>query len=128
MVLATFLGMGGCNEAAPQKFQVTGVVTFDKQPLAEGTITFEDSNTGVADAFDIEPNGTYTASVPNGDYGVSIQPPMIMIQDSANSEGGEQFKKVDNIPGRYWSAYESGLKVSVTEDTTFDVNMGKARK
>lgn len=91
-------------------------------------MTFEDSTTGVADTFDIQSGGTYTATVPQGSYGVSVQPPMVMVADSANSEGGEEFKKVDNIPNRYWSAYESGLKVEVAQDQTFDVEMVKGRR
>lgn len=122
------LAVAGCGNAAPIEFQVTGAVTFQDKPVTEGTVTFEDNNTGFAQVFEIGPDGTYSANVPAGDYSLSIQPPMIMIADSAQSEGGAEFKKVDNIPNRYWSAFQSGMDVSVSEDTKFDVSMVKGRR
>ena len=52
---------------------------------------------------------------------------MVTVADSAQSEGGEEFKKVDNIPSRYWTSYESKLNVRVTQDAVFDVDMVKRR-
>lgn len=127
-LLLTLSLYAGCGDSGPKLFHVTGTVSFSGKPLNEGTITFEDSSTGVADAFKIDADGKYAASIPQGAYGVSIQPPMITVADTAKSEGGDEFKKVDNIPNRYWSSYESGLKVDVAGDTTFDVNMVKGRK
>lgn len=113
---------------APVTYEVNGVVSYQDKPIAEGSITFEDSETGVADAFPIGKDGAYTAQLPEGTFGVSIQPPMESVADSANSEGGDQFKRVDYIPTRYWSAYESKLKVDVSGDTSFDVNMTQGRR
>lgn len=115
----------GCGDSGPEIFKVTGTVSFEGTPLTEGSITLEDNNTGVADSFDIGPNGSYVAEMPAGSYLVSVQPPMVEVADSANSEGGEEFKRVSNVPQRYWSSYESKLSVSVTGETSFDVNMTK---
>ncbi len=115
----------GCGEAMPKTFKVSGTVSFMKKPLSEGTITFEDSTTGIAEALKIEPNGSYFANLPEGAYGVSIQPPTVTVADTAKSEGGDEFKKVGNIPVRYWSAFESKLKVKVSADAVFNVEMVK---
>ncbi|MCA9190539.1 MAG: hypothetical protein KDB03_02205 [Planctomycetales bacterium] len=109
-------------------YKVTGKVSFNGESVTEGSVTLEDGNTGVADAYPISSEGTYEASVPEGEYRVSVQPPMVTVADTANSEGGDEFKKVDNIPNRYWSSYESGLSVSVQGDTTFDVDMKPGRR
>lgn len=126
LVLCVFSVLG-CGKSAPPTFTVSGQVTFDGSPVTEGSVTLEDGSTGVADAYPIQPDGSYSASVPQGTYKVSIQPPMTVVADSANSEGGEEFKKVDNIPNRYWSSFESGLEVSVSQDTTYDVVMTKRK-
>ncbi len=104
---------------------MTGTVSYADAPITEGTVTFENSSTGFAEAFHIETNGSYSAKLPAGGYGVSIQPPTITIADSAQSEGGEEFKKVDNIPPRYWSAYESKLTVEISDDKVYDIDMVK---
>ena len=128
ILVAGCIALTGCGEAPPATYAVSGVVRFAGNPIAEGTVTLEDSSTGVADAYDIQPDGTYIANVPEGTYGVSVQPPMEMVADSANSEGGEEFKKVADIPNRYWSSFESGLQVTVSQDTVFDIDMVKSRR
>jgi len=122
IALATF-GLCGCGPAAPVKYTVTGSVTFEGKPVTEGSITFEDTNTGIADTFPIDSQGSYSATIESGKFGVSVQPPMIHRPDMANTMGGDEFKKVENIPARYWSAFESGLTVDVSQDTTYDILM-----
>lgn len=126
ILIATTI-LAGCGQSRSKTFKVTGTVSFTQTPLSEGTITFDDSSTGVSEAFKIRSNGSYTATLPEGSYSVSIQPPMVNVADSAQSEGGEEFKKVDNIPSRYWTSYESKLNVRVTQDAVFDVDMVKRR-
>ncbi len=118
----------GCGESEPPKFDISGTVSFTGKPIANGTVTFEDSATGVAETFSIQKDGTYVATVPEGNYGVSVQPPLVTIADTATTQGGDEIKKVDYIPNRYWSSFESGLSVSVSADSTFDIHMVKAKK
>lgn len=40
LLLATLLGASGCGQAAPPRMAVSGRVTLDGRPLAEGTISF----------------------------------------------------------------------------------------
>ncbi len=124
-LMSVSLAVLGCGEAKPKTFKVSGMVSFVKKPLSEGTITFEDSSIGIAEALKIELNGSYSANLPEGTYGVSIQPPMVTVAATATSEGGDEFKKVGNIPVRYRSAFESKLKVKVSGDAVFDVEMVK---
>lgn len=122
IISATFL-MVGCGPSEPPEYTVTGSVKFEGEPVTEGSVTFEDSTTGVADTFPIDAQGNYAATIEAGKFGVSVQPPLVNRPDMANTLGGDEFKKVDNIPLQYWSAFDSGLTLDVSQDTTFDIQM-----
>jgi hypothetical protein len=106
----------GCS-SGDRPIAIRGKVTFQGQPVSEGTVQFNDEKTGHG---------------PAGDYTVLIVPPMLAVE----SKGGPpdpQFKKVRNIPNKYRSTgggrppagrvipghvVTSGLRVTVSADKT----------
>jgi hypothetical protein len=123
--LAVILAATGCGGGSgPRMNTVEGTVTFQGSPVEEGSITFEDSAAGTAGGTELGPGGTYQLSLPDGNYAVLIQPPMIVTPDTADSPGGEEMKEVDNIPSKYWRSTSSGLSVQVSRnETTHDFDL-----
>lgn len=113
----------GCSEPAAKTFKVTGIVRFAQKPIPDGSVTFEDSQTGFAETFPLLDKGQYEAIVPEGSFQVSVQPPMRTVKDMKFTEGGDEFMNVEYVPVKYWSAYESGLTVQVSGDTKYDIDM-----
>lgn len=116
-------GCGGGSATVPM-VAVTGTVTFDGAPVEEGVVTFEDTATGYAATGDLAAGGAYTLQVPAGSYQVGIAPPTVEVAATADTPADEDYKKVDNIPEKYWYGYESGLTATVSNDAvTFDFDM-----
>jgi hypothetical protein len=113
------LALSGCGGGSgPRMNTVEGTVTFQGAPVEEGSITFEDSSAGTAGSTTLGPGGTYRLGLPDGNYSVWIQPPMIVTPDTADSPGGEEMKPVDNIPAKYWTSVSSGLTVQISPTAT----------
>ena len=113
---------GGCGSSAPIG-RVTGEVTCDGAPVEEGIVSFLDGKRGFAAQAILGPGGEFelrsTAGrgLPPGKYDVAILPPTVQMPDTAETEGGEGFKQVDNIPQKYRNAKSSGLVAEVVEGT-----------
>jgi len=74
LVLATiaFTGCGG-----PVEGTVSGTVTYNGAPLADASVNFHSSKTGIASSATLDKSGAFTlpGSLPVGDYKVFVQPP-----------------------------------------------------
>jgi len=114
MALLVSVGCGGTN--AKPRYKVTGKVTFQSQPVEEGTITFEDPSAGEANSSALASGGAYTVELPAGQYKVSISPPLVETKGTADSPPDLVPKKVNNIPKKYWVQESSGLSAEVTKD------------
>lgn len=119
-ILAPFLMLAaiGCGDANRiERQDVTGVVTFQGEPVPEGTITFSEPSTGNAASADLNESGEYLASLPDGTYIVTITPPMVEAPSmNPNVAPGTAPKKVDNIPPQYRSASTTDLKATVSPE------------
>ena len=107
-------GCSGSN--AKPRYKVTGKVTYQSQPVEEGTITFEDPSAGEANSSPLASGGAYTVELPAGQYKVSISPPLVETKGTADSPPDLVPKKVNNIPKKYWVQESSGLSAEVTKD------------
>jgi hypothetical protein len=118
LVLLLVIGCAGCGggESRRVEHSVSGRVTFDGQPVAEGTVGFEDATAGLGASAALNADGTYSTTLPDGNYKVTIQPPLVTTPDSPNSPGGEEFKPVENIPPKYHAADTTPLTARVTAD------------
>ena len=130
------LGVCGCGEPGAPSGTVSGKVTFNGTPIEEGIVNFFSKTTNTGGTGEIGSGGVYEAptatnGLPVGDYDVYITPPMITLPDTADSPGGEGFKEVNNIPQKYRTSTNSGLKVTINEGpNSFDIEMtddGKAK-
>ena len=81
-------------------------------------ITFEDAQKGYAESSELGSGGTYKLNAPDGNYTVYVEPPITVIEDTADTPGGEEEKQVDNIPVQYRNSVESPLKAVVAGDGT----------
>jgi hypothetical protein len=116
------IGCGG--PSGPPRGKVQGTVRVDGQPVAAGTVYFENVSTGVAVGAAIEADGSYQVStyqgegLPAGKYQVAVSPQRIAATDE-NPLAGDMRPTIEvvsvEIPERYHSASTSGLEVTVAE-------------
>ncbi len=115
LVLGPLVLVGlGCS-SGDRPIAVRGAVTFQGQPVTEGTVQFNDDKTGRGDEAELRPDGSYQAPLPAGEYTVVILPPLLSVE-SKSGPPDPQFKKVRNIPDRYRSTVTSGLTAAVSAD------------
>lgn len=117
VVLTTALGCGGADERPPLQ-SVEGQVLFNDQPVTEGTVTFEDAQTGAASTAELNAEGRYELNVPDGTYQVTVAPPVVEVSSDPNSPPEQKFKDGANIPNKYRSAQSTDLSATVSEETT----------
>jgi hypothetical protein len=112
-LLSVFLGMSvsvGCGKPEPQVVPVSGLVTLDGQPLAEGFLYFKTIQTGALERFDIK-SGEFkgTAQIGTRRVEVCAHRPKIVIID------GKKVEVPDNIIHPSFNT-ESKLIAEVTAD------------
>lgn len=113
-----FVLSAGCGGGQAARQTVTGKVTFQGAPVEEGTVTFEDSATGVAGSAEIGPGGVYSMELPDGSYKVSVAPPMVETAATADTPGDVEYKKMESIPQVYWTTGTSALTAEVSSTAT----------
>lgn len=116
-LLALVLACLGCGkEEGPKAAQVSGKVTLDGTPLAEGSINFLPADGVGAPAGTNIVKGEYSVRVPLGAKRVEIRAPKVVGQKVAY-EGDPNSPKIDLIeelvPARYNAASE--LKAVIAE-------------
>lgn len=128
-LLAVFL-LSGCgrSETEAESFWISGTVTSGGRPVEEGTISFEDPQTGSAGQADLGPGGAYELELAAGSYRVAIEPPLVELMAPA-TEPHLAYKDMPSIPEKYRSATTSELEVSVSaeaEGVNFDMTPAAA--
>jgi hypothetical protein len=106
----------GCS-SGDRPIDIRGKVTFQGEPVTEGTVQFNDEKTGRGAQVELGPDGSYQATLHPAEYAVVILPPLQMVE-SPYGPPDPRFKKVRNIPEKYRSTATSGLSVSVSADRT----------
>lgn len=115
----------GCGPSDPlARYTVTGKVTYQGQPVEEGTITFEDPAAGQVNSSPLGPAGAYSVELPAGDFRVSVSPPLVETKAGPDTPGDWVPKKVANIPKKYWVQESAGLAAKVEPDKrSFDFDL-----
>ena len=106
LVVSVCVGVG-CGSDGPPVGSVSGKVTYEGQPLTDGTVTFVDEKIGSGASAELDASGSYQLpSVRIGEYTVAVhrRPP----------PPGGKFVKLD-IPDKYQDLESSGLTVTVEE-------------
>ncbi len=115
--------VSGCSPSGPVMHEVTGKITFGGKPVKEGSITFEDPKTGASQRAELTTEGTYTIGLQDGNYQICIEPLMMERKSNADTPPDYAYKKADDIPQKYRSTAEAGLKHSVSGPGTYDLDM-----
>ena len=113
LALFLFLAIGCASKDDP--VEVTGKVTFSGQPVTEGTVQFNNATTGQGAEVELQSDGSYQATLPPGQYQVSINPPYI-VENEGSGIPNPKYKKVKNIPKQYQSTATTDLKADVSRD------------
>lgn len=120
--LALTLSFAGCGPGAPPLYDVKGKVSFEGSPLTDGNITFESPGAGIAETAEIKADGTYTVKLIEGTYVVTLLP-VFVEQKSEDGTMEDVLKDEEKFPEKYQMSESSGLSVTVSGETTFDVDM-----
>jgi hypothetical protein len=104
------VGCGNSDFKEPPKVNVAGTVLLDGQPLANGTIVFEEGGKGLVDQLDID-GGKFSGQVSPGEKKVKIAsekdgPPNEMYPDKPT--------KINIIPEKYSALTE--LKATIPKE------------
>jgi hypothetical protein len=136
-VFAGFLGCGGTSDDLPRQ-AVSGTVTFDGQPLAEGRIQFEPASAEARTPAGGEiKDGQY--SIPRhqgptpGDYRIMITSSAARTPPADKSPGAEppkgvtkkQAPAVELIPKEYNSQTKLTAKVEAGKSNSFEFPLNK---
>ena len=129
-ILLAAVSLCGCGTSGPPKGMVHGKVSFDGQPVSEGTIRFENKH-GVSLNANLGPDGNYQVQtyeglgLPPGTYQVAVVPrvaaaaqPMLV----GAARPAEEIPEFPHIPPKYRSISTSGLSINVQvgENPAFD--------
>lgn len=100
----------GCGASGPKVYPVSGTVTLDRKPLADGVIYFKTLQTGTLETFPVK-DGEFKGDAQEGDRRVEISAYRTTIQGSGAMKGEV---KENLIPPRY--NVDSKLTAAVTRD------------
>ena len=115
VVAAVIICGCGTGDKNP-RYKVTGKVTYQGQPVGEGTVTFENPDAGQVNSSPLDSGGTYALDLPAGAYKVSVAPPLVETKGTSDSPPDLIPKKVNNIPKKYWIQETAGLSAEVAKD------------
>ncbi|UUO06199.1 hypothetical protein M4951_22940 [Blastopirellula sp. J2-11] len=129
LLIATAVCLTGCSgENAVPVSAVAGKVTFNDQPVSEGTVSFM-SDQGFGASAPLEADGTYQlrsqhgAGLPHGAYKVIVQP---KEEEFLESERAPRKTQSSDIPAKYQEFATSGLEIVIDEKPqTFDIQLTK---
>jgi hypothetical protein len=96
--------------------EVSGRVAFEGKPVAEGLVTFMNSQAGTGGEGQLK-DGAYslTAPLPPGDYKVTVQPLIVRQRDGGKGPEVGIEKPAPDIPPKYRTTGSTDLKATVKE-------------
>src|SRR5688572_28866956 len=95
LLVAAFAALGACN-SGPKYYPVSGTVTFNGEPVADGNITFAPEDTGIAPVQGAIKDGRYELKAAEGKNKVQVTASKIR-PGGAKGAGGEPVPE-DYIP------------------------------
>jgi hypothetical protein len=125
LIVACLVFLNACAPADKfPRYRISGKVSYQSQPVEEGTITFEDPTTGQVNSGQLASGGSYATELPAGSFKVSVSPPLVETKGTGDSPPDMVPKKVNNIPKKYWVQETSGLTADVSKDKrAFDFDL-----
>jgi hypothetical protein len=108
----------GCTPSGPKTHKITGKLTFRAEPVKEASLTFENPSSGFADQAKVKEGGAYEITLTDGTYKVAVEPPA-----NSTSPPDYSYKKVTDVPKKYWSSSESGLSYTISGPGEINIDM-----
>jgi len=122
LFILAIAGLGvlpGCSETStiPKTVEVSGTVTLDGKPLAEGTVNFSSSSTGDAAIAQLTEGGKFLFGngVLPGTYRVTITGP---VNNTPPAEGVTPPMLKFQIPSKYSDPTSTDLKATVSAESS----------
>jgi hypothetical protein len=112
----------GCQPNVPEYYKVEGLVTVDGAVIDDAIVRFENSKAGVRASTRVGSDGMYSLRVLKGSYSIAIAP-AIVVQPDVDGKLEEIIKDPLTIPARYQEINTSGLSVTVSENTHYDISL-----
>jgi len=128
--LLPLLGCGEDDEIG-QRYAVNGVVTYNGEPVPNGSVSFStEAPGGRSGSADIKPDGSYSATTLTpgdgllpGKYKVAVNSVEIDMKDVVGKPAGlyrtdliKKAPKKRNVPKKYESPATSGITVDVKQE------------
>lgn len=119
----------GCQGSGPAAYPVTGSVTFDEEPVADGEIVFLSVDNSAAPAAGKITAGSFSATVPPGPKKVEIRAArMEPLPAGQTGAMGETETMVDYIPARYNAKTELTAEVEAGGKNQFTFALTSDKK
>jgi hypothetical protein len=116
----------GCSNK-PRMYKVAGDVTFDGQPLPEGTILLLPQEKTIAPEEGKITNGHFEFKAREGKMRVAISAARIIPGSKIRGAGGEPVPE-EYIPDRYNSKSKLEAEVAARDDNNFKFDLESKRK
>ncbi|MBI1249759.1 hypothetical protein GC197_18185 [bacterium] len=129
LVVTAILLLAGCGSSNGM-VNIAGTVTFDGEPVQNGSITFMPIEGGTMGGGLIE-NGRIIAESPPGKMAVQIHGQKIVKVENPSKEQIERGLTEDRVPLKIPTVYNTASKLRVTispDQKTFDFNLTKDGK
>jgi uncharacterized lipoprotein YajG len=119
---AVFTLLAGCSNE-PRQYEVTGVVNYQGQPIAEGQIVFED---------EAPAQGKWLGQIKDGRYQLKATAGAKLVRLSASRETGKILdggmdakipERVDILPPQFNTQSQEKRTVEAKEPQTIDFNL-----
>jgi hypothetical protein len=120
----TLLWLCGCGTGKPMG-EVSGKVTFEGKPVAEGMVSFMNPTAGTGGEGQLK-DGRYslTAPLPPGEYKVMVIPLIVRQQEGGKGPKVGVEQPAPDIPEKYRAIGTTDLKATVKEGpNTLDFDM-----
>lgn len=133
LLFASALVVTGCSPDKPVSGNVQGRVTFQSQPVTEGTVIFENPTAAWINVAELDSGGRYELpDIRVAEYHVSIQPPQPVVPNE-NTHTPEELRALrgsvkppdpKNIPKSVRSTQTTRLRANVVEgNNTYDFEL-----
>jgi len=126
------LGLFGCRgNSTKEEGEVSGKVTCEGNPVREGIVSFQHTQTGYADEAPLNKDGAYafTKPLPGGDYKVTVLPLVVREQEGGKGPKVGLEKPAPDIPEKYRTPGGSDLKATVKGGKNeFNFDMKRERR
>lgn len=122
LLMAVVVPLVGCGDGTPPRYSLSGVVTFDGQPIPEGSIMFQAAD---------KRSAPDTAQIVDGKYSLKLQAGQKLVMVEASKFVGPEDKTMgvrprdQYIPHRYNVESKLTMEVKPQDGNVYDLPLQK---